>query len=63
MRRFCLKSIITLPVLVWNRLWFSRELREGMNVLSFQFQMTKKEKKICELEMDFKKFFSVAVLI
>ena len=25
--------------------------------LSIQFQMSKKEREICELEMDFKKFF------
>ena len=31
-------------MLVWNRVWFLRELRECMNVfiLSFQFQMSKK---------------------
>ena len=54
LRRFVLKSGIDLPVLVWNRLWFSRELREYM-YLSFQFQMTKKERRICKLETDFKK--------
>ena len=26
------KRVYTLPILVWNRLWFSRELRECMNV-------------------------------
>ena len=28
--------------------------------LSFQFQMNKKEREICEFEVDFKKSFSLA---
>ena len=32
LRRFGLKTGIVLPILVWNRDWFSRELRECMNV-------------------------------
>ena len=32
LRRFGMKRIYTLPTLVWNRVWFSRELRECMNV-------------------------------
>ena len=31
--------------IVWNRVWFSRELRECMTFFSFQFQMNKKERK------------------
>ena len=31
--RFGLKTGIVLPILVWNRDWFSRELRECMNVI------------------------------
>ena len=27
LRRFGLKPVYTLPILVWNRVWFSRELR------------------------------------
>ena len=42
-----------LPILVWNQVWFSRELRKCMIV----FQMSKKERNICEFEMDFKKSF------
>ena len=32
LRRFGLKTGIVLPILIWNRVWFSRELRECMNV-------------------------------
>ena len=32
LRRFGLKTGIVLPILVWNRDWFSRELLECMNV-------------------------------
>ena len=32
LRRFGLKTSIVLPILIWNRDWFSRELRECMNV-------------------------------
>ena len=42
----------------------SRELQEPAGTsLSFQFQMSKKERKTCNFEMDFKKSFSVAVLM
>ena len=34
LRRFCLKTDNTLDILVWNRVWFSRELRECMNVFN-----------------------------
>ena len=46
------KRVYTLPILVWNRVWFSRELRSVWTYLSFQFQMSKKERKICEFKMD-----------
>ena len=42
----------TLPILVWNRVWSSKGLRECMKVLSFQFQIRKKERDLCEFEMD-----------
>ena len=32
LRRFGLKTVYTLLILVWNRVWFSRELWECMNV-------------------------------
>ena len=51
------KWVYTLPILVWNRVWFSRELRSVWTYLSFQFQMSKKEREICEFEMDLKNFF------
>ena len=46
------KRVYTLPMLVWNREWFSRDLRSVWTYLSFQFQMSKKERKICEFKMD-----------
>ena len=33
MGRFGSKRVYTLPILVWNRVWFSWELRECMNVV------------------------------
>ena len=62
LRRFVLKSGIDLPILVWNRLWFSRELREYM-YLSFQFQMTRERKKNKQVRNEFWEIFFVAVLI
>ena len=32
LRRFGIKRVYTLPISVWNRVWFSRELKECMNV-------------------------------
>ena len=46
------------PILVWNRVWFSRELRECMKVqFTFQFQISKKGREICEFEMHLKNSF------
>ena len=39
------KGVNTLPILVWNRVWFSRELRSVWTYLSFRFQMSKKERE------------------
>ena len=44
----------TLPILVWNRVWFSRD--EWIN-LSFQFQMNKNEIETCKFEMHLENFF------
>ena len=49
------KQVYTLPILVWNRGWFSREL-------SFQFQMIKKEREICEFQIDLNNFFVCALI-
>ena len=51
------KRVYTFPILVWNRVWFSRESRSIRTYLSFQFQMSGKEREICELEMDLKNIF------
>jgi len=40
-----------LPILVWDRVLFSRELRDCMNVFIFQFQMNKKDMEVHEFEM------------
>ena len=42
--------VYAFPILVWNRVWFLRELRDCKISLS-------KERKICEFEMDLKNFF------
>ena len=52
------KQVYTLPILVWNRVWFLRELRSIWTFLLFQFQMSKKERKICEFEMPLKNSLS-----
>ena len=33
LHRFGLKTVYTLPILVWNRVWFSAELWESVDVL------------------------------
>ena len=48
---------LTLFILVWNRIWFARELGECTNVFIVSFQTNKKEREICEFEMNFKKYF------
>ena len=48
--------LCTLLILVCNRVWFSRELQSEWTYLSFQFQMSKKEREICEFEMDLNNF-------
>ena len=55
LRRFGLERVQSLPILAWNRVWFSREVREFINVWSFQFQQMKLERKwICN---GFKRYF------
>ena len=54
LRRFRLK---TLPILVWNRVWFRGNYGSVWRYLSFQFQMSEKEREICGFEMEFKKSF------
>ena len=56
------KRVYTLPILVRNWVWFSRgNYGSVWTYLSFQFQVSKKEKEICEFEMDLKKFFGFAL--
>ena len=50
----------TLPILVWNRYRFQGNYGSLRKYLSFQCQMNKKEREICEFEMDFKKSFLLA---
>ena len=52
--------VYILPILVWNRVWFSRELRlRAWMCSSFQFQMNKKESVICQFEIDWNLSFFV----
>ena len=60
LRRFGLKMGIGLPILVWSRVWLSRELRECMKefIVSIPNEYPgKREREICEVEMDFKESF------
>ena len=47
------KRVYTLSILVCNRVWFSRKPRSVWMYLSFQFQMSEKEREIFEFEMGF----------
>ena len=41
-----LKRVYTLPILVWNRVWFSRELQDRMNVFfCFNSKWVRKKEK------------------
>ena len=55
-------GLLTLPILVWNREWFLRELRECMNVVIISNPNDKKERETCELEMDLNFFFVFALI-
>ena len=54
------KRVETLPILVGNRYRFQGNYGSVRKYLSFQCQMNKKEREICEFEMDFKKSFLLA---
>ena len=56
LRRFGLKMSIHFANFGLESGMVFEELRQCMNVLSFQFKMSKKELKKCELEMDLKNF-------
>ena len=52
------KRVYTLPILVWNRpVWFSRELRECMNVFIVSIRNEQDIVSICEFEMHLKNQF------
>ena len=57
---FWSENVYTLPILVWNRYRFQGNYGSLRKYLSFQSQMNKKEREICEFEMDFKKSFLLA---
>ena len=54
------KRVETLPILVWNRYRFQGNYGSVRKYLSFQCQMNKKEREICEFDMDYKKSFLLA---
>ena len=58
------KRVYTLPILVWHRVWFSRELQECMNVfiVSIPKERKRKKREICEFEMDLKNFFVCSLI-
>ena len=57
--RLVWKRVYTLPILVWNRVWFLRGLQECMDVFIVSIQMSEKEREICKFEMDLKFFFGL----
>ena len=59
LRRFGLKTGIHFAHFGVESGW---ELRSVWTYLSFQFQMSKKEREICEFEMDLKNFFVCALI-
>ena len=56
------KRVYTLPILVWNRKWVSREPRSVWTYLPLKFQMSKKEREICKFEIDLNEFFVCALI-
>ena len=61
--RLGLNTGIDFPILVWNQVWFSRELGSVWTYLSFQSQMNKTNWiEICYFEMRLKKFFVCALI-
>ena len=55
LRRFGLERVQSLPILAWNRVWFSREVREFINVLVVSIPADETGRKwICN---GFKKYF------
>lgn len=46
LRRFGLERVQSLPILAWNRVWFSREVREFINVLVVSIPADETGKKV-----------------
>lgn len=46
LRRFGLERVQSLPILAWNRVWFSREVREFINVLVVSVPADETGKKV-----------------
>ena len=59
LRRLGLKTSVQFENFVWNRVRFSMELQSVLTYLSFQFQISKKEREICEFETDLNNFFGL----
>ena len=61
--RFCAvlvwKRVYTFPILVWNRVWFLRELRECMNVFIVSILNEKERKRNMRIRNGFEEFFSL----
>ena len=56
------KRVYTLSILVWNRYGFWGNFGSVWTYLSFQFQMSKKEREICKFQMDLMNSFVYALI-
>ena len=62
LRCFGLKTGVHFAHFGLERVWFPKERRIVWMYLSFQFQIRKKEREICEFEMNLKNCFVCAVI-
>ena len=56
------KRVYTLVILVWNRVWFSRELRERMNVVIVLVPNEQVWNRNMRIRNAFEKFFAYALM-
>ena len=51
------KQVYTLPILAWNRVWFSRELRERMKLFIVSIPNEEERKRNMQIRNRFEEFF------
>ena len=56
-RPFGLKTGINFPILVWNRVWFSRELRKRMKVFNVSIPSELERNRNLRIRNAFEEFF------